>query len=78
MKIILPEMGMTMTEGAITEWYKKDGDKVKKGEKLFGVVSEKLENDIEALVNGTLKIYKDADPEVLLPCGTELGEIIEG
>ena len=77
MKIIIPQIGMTMSVGAITEWYKKDGDRVEKGDRLFCVISEKLTNDVEAIVNGTLRIYREADEEEFLPCGEEIGEIIE-
>ena len=77
MKIVMPQMGMTMTEGAISKWYKNDGDRVEKGELLFCMISEKLVNDIEALVSGTLKIIRQADEEAFMPCGEEIGEIIE-
>ena len=77
MKILIPQFGMTMTEGAISAWYKKDGERVEKGELLFCVISEKLTNDVEALASGTLKIYREADEENFMPCGEEIGEIIE-
>ena len=37
MKVIMPQIGMTMQEGTITEWFKKDGEPVEKGELLFKV-----------------------------------------
>lgn len=77
MKIIMPQIGMTMNEGAITEWKKKDGDRVEKGEPLFTILTEKLENEVEAAASGTLKIIKEANEEVFIPCGEEIGEIIE-
>ncbi|MCF0230549.1 MAG: lipoyl domain-containing protein, partial [Parasporobacterium sp.] len=45
MKIIMPQIGMTMNEGAITAWKKNEGDKVEQGEALFSIMTEKLEND---------------------------------
>ena len=77
MKIVMPQMGMTMTEGAVSVWYKKDGERVEKGEKLFCMISEKLTNDVEALVSGTLKVFREADAEAFMPCGEEIGEIVE-
>lgn len=77
MKIIMPQVGMTMNEGAITEWKKNDGDRVEKGEPLFTILTEKLENEVEAAASGILKITKEANEEVFIPCGEEIGEIIE-
>ena len=34
-KIVMPKLGLTMSEGLIVEWMKKEGDPVKKGEILF-------------------------------------------
>jgi hypothetical protein len=31
-KVLMPKLGLTMTEGTIEEWKKKEGDEVKKGE----------------------------------------------
>ncbi len=77
MEIIMPQIGMTMNEGAIAEWKKNDGDKVEKGEPLFSIITEKLENEVEATATGTLKIIKEADPDDFIPCGEVIGEIIE-
>ncbi len=77
MKIIMPTLGMTMQEGYITEWYKKDGDHIEKGEKMYGVASEKIEMDIKAPVTGTLKIGLPADMDNGIKCGDEIGEILE-
>ena len=34
-EIYLTQVGMTMTEGVVAEWYIADGDEVKQGEMLF-------------------------------------------
>ena len=75
MKIVMPQIGMTMTEGTIVEWKKKDGDRVEKGEILYTIATEKLENEIEAIASGTLKIIVPEGEDV--KCGVEIGEIIE-
>jgi len=53
-KVLMPKLGLTMTEGTIEEWKKKEGDEVKKGEILFSVATDKLTNDIEAEADGVL------------------------
>lgn len=52
--IVMPKLGLTMTEGTIDEWKKKEGDSVAEGEILFSVSTDKLTNDIESPASGTL------------------------
>ena len=53
-EIVMPKLGLNMTEGMIAEWYKEEGDIIKKGDKLFGVETEKVQVDAEALQDGIL------------------------
>ena len=53
-KIVMPKLGLTMEEGTIGEWMKKEGDRVEKGENLFSVETDKITNDVEALNSGIL------------------------
>ncbi|HSM88780.1 MAG TPA: FAD-dependent oxidoreductase, partial [Desulfobacterales bacterium] len=52
--IVMPKLGLTMTEGLITEWRKKEGEPVKKGEILFVLETEKVTYEVEAPEDGTL------------------------
>lgn len=74
MKVLMPQIGMTMVEGTILSWSKSEGDKVKKGETLFTIETEKLTNDIEATASGTLKIIVPEGESA--KCGEEIAEII--
>ena len=57
-EIVMPKLGLTMTEGTITKWLKAAGEAVKEGEPLFEVETDKLTNTIEAGASGTLlRIY---------------------
>lgn len=53
-EVLMPKLGLTMTEGTIEEWKKKEGDAVKKGDVLFSVATDKLTNDVECDTDGTL------------------------
>jgi pyruvate dehydrogenase E2 component (dihydrolipoamide acetyltransferase) len=55
-QVVMPRLGLTMTEGKIVEWYKQDGEQVEKGEPLFAIENEKASLDIEAPVSGVVKI----------------------
>ena len=34
-EVVMPKLGLTMTEGTIENWLKAEGDAVKEGEVLF-------------------------------------------
>lgn len=53
-EVKMPKLGMTMTEGRLTEWKKAEGDYVKKGETLFYITTDKVNIDIEAPEEGVL------------------------
>jgi len=53
--IIMPKLGFNMSEGKLVEWYKKEGDSVKKGEPLFSVETDKTNMDIEATGDGVVR-----------------------
>ncbi|MCD6486221.1 MAG: 2-oxo acid dehydrogenase subunit E2 [Syntrophobacterales bacterium] len=52
--IVMPKLGLTMTEGLIVEWKKNEGDKVQKGEILFVLETEKVTYEVEAPEDGVL------------------------
>ncbi|MCD6571182.1 MAG: biotin/lipoyl-binding protein, partial [Deltaproteobacteria bacterium] len=53
-EIVMPKLGLTMTEGLIVEWKKKEGDEVKKGDVLFVLETEKVTYEVEAPEDGIL------------------------
>ncbi len=75
MKMVMPKMGMTMEEGTIVEWKKRDGDYVKKGEVILEIMTNKVNMDLEAPASGYLKISRRADEAV--PVGEAIADIEE-
>ena len=61
-EVLMPKLGLTMTEGTIDAWKKNVGDTVQKGEILFSVETDKLTNDVEAEADGVLL-------KILVPAG---------
>lgn len=53
--IEMPKLGLTMVEGTITTWFKKEGDVVDKGERLFEVSTDKMTNEVESVASGVLR-----------------------
>ena len=55
-EIIMPKLGLTMSEGSVVRWIKKDGETVKKGELLFEVQTDKVVLEVESPADGIVKI----------------------
>lgn len=82
-EIVMPKLGLTMTEGLINNWLVKEGDTVAAGQPVLEISSEKLTSDVEAPSAGViLKIINQAGDTV--PCQQviawigEAGEILPG
>lgn len=53
-EIVMPKWGLSMQEGTINLWLKREGDAVSKGEPVAEVETEKITNVVEAPASGTL------------------------
>ncbi|HRR91781.1 MAG TPA: E3 binding domain-containing protein, partial [bacterium] len=75
-EFVMPKLGMTMEEGTITRWIKKEGDKVEKGEPIVEVMTDKVNIEVESPDNGTiLKILaKEGDVVPILQPIAIIGE----
>src|SRR6478752_4639507 len=62
--ILMPALSPTMEEGKLTRWLKKVGDKVKAGDVIAEIETDKATMEIEAADDGTLS-------KILVPDGTE-------
>ena len=52
--VLMPRLSDTMTEGVIAAWHKNVGDKVKKGDILAEIETDKATMELESYKNGTL------------------------
>ncbi|MDB5008029.1 MAG: pyruvate dehydrogenase, partial [Mucilaginibacter sp.] len=50
----MPKMSDTMTEGVLAKWHKKVGDKVKSGDVLAEIETDKATMDFESYQDGTV------------------------
>ena len=62
--ILMPALSPTMTEGKLSKWVKKEGDKVKAGQVLAEIETDKATMEVEAVDEGTLA-------KILVPAGTD-------
>ncbi|KPV64791.1 MAG: branched-chain alpha-keto acid dehydrogenase subunit E2 [Candidatus Bathyarchaeota archaeon BA1] len=54
-RVVMPRLSLTMKEGTVVQWFKREGELVKKGEPLVEVLSEKVTYDVEAPASGVLR-----------------------
>lgn len=81
-EIVMPKLGLTMTEGTVEKWLINEGDQVEEGDPIVEISSEKLSNEVEAPASGTIikLIAQEGDvisyQEVMAYVG-EAGETID-
>ena len=72
-EIAMPKLGLTMESGLITAWNKKDGGKVKQGDILFAIETDKITSEVEAESDGILHI--NVPEGATVPCGEKVAII---
>jgi pyruvate dehydrogenase E2 component (dihydrolipoamide acetyltransferase) len=79
-EIYLLKVGMTMTEGMVSEWFVADGQTVNKGDMLYSLETEKVNMDVDADASGTVKhvagIGTNMEPGEIIGFIFEVGEEI--
>ena len=63
--VLMPKLGLTMTEGTILQWVTGEGEAVHVGQILFEIETEKAVTEVEAQTQGTLS-------SILAPAGTTI------
>ncbi|WP_020660444.1 biotin/lipoyl-containing protein [Amycolatopsis benzoatilytica] len=73
-ELTMPNLGDTVEEAEVTQWFKEEGDEVDMDEILLEIATDKIENEIPAPVSGVIaKIHVPVQTTV--PVGTLLAEI---
>src|SRR5258708_1256329 len=55
-EITMPQQSDTMTEGTVVKWIKKEGDKVRAGEIIAEIETDKATMEMESFEAGTLAL----------------------
>ena len=78
MRIELPQVGESVTEGVIGKWLKRVGDSVEKYDPLVEVVTDKVNMEMPSPVSGVLTHILAQEGETV-PMGAPIAEIeVEG
>ena len=75
-QVLMPKIGLTMVEGKIVEWKKKEGEWIEKGEVLFAFETEKVTFEVEAPQPGFLARILAREGETV-PMGGLVGLLVE-
>ena len=63
-KVLMPALSPTMTEGTLAKWLKQEGDRVDSGDAIAEIETDKATMEVEAVDEGTLG-------RIVVPAGTE-------
>ena len=53
-EVLMPQLGLTMEEGTVSQWVKHEGDAVKTGDVLLEITTDKLTNEVTSEHDGVL------------------------
>jgi pyruvate dehydrogenase E2 component (dihydrolipoyllysine-residue acetyltransferase) len=77
MDVLMPQLGETVAEGKITQWYKAPGDAVRPGDNLFEIETDKTSMEVPATAAGVLAEIRAGVGEVV-PVGAVVAVISDG
>src|SRR5262245_40825877 len=77
MDVLMPQLGETVTEGKITQWFKSAGDAVKPGDNLFEIETDKVSMEVPSTTTGVLAEIRVPAGEVA-PVGAVVAVIADG
>src|SRR3954469_9420588 len=72
--VVMPQMGVSVSEGTITRWLKQEGEHVEADEPLLEISTDKVDTEVPSPGTGTLVqilVQEGATVDV----GTKLGQI---
>jgi pyruvate dehydrogenase E2 component (dihydrolipoamide acetyltransferase)/2-oxoglutarate dehydrogenase E2 component (dihydrolipoamide succinyltransferase) len=74
-QVVIPRVGVNVTEFRLVEWKAKEGDRVEKGSTVLQIETEKTQWEVEAEITGFLHILLEAGNKA--PVGEVVGAIAE-
>lgn len=73
-EVVMPQMGESITEGTVSKWLKKVGDKIEKDEPILEISTDKVDAEVPAPAAGTLLEIRHQEGETV-EVGTVLATI---
>src|SRR5579864_8086602 len=72
--VVMPQMGVSVSEGTITRWLKQEGDQVEADEPRLEISTDKVDTEVPSPASGTLTQILVQEGETV-DVGTKLGQI---
>jgi 2-oxoglutarate dehydrogenase E2 component (dihydrolipoamide succinyltransferase) len=72
--VVMPQMGVSVSEGTITRWLKQEGEQVEADEPLLEISTDKVDTEVPSPASGTLTQILVQEGETV-EVGTKLGQI---
>jgi pyruvate dehydrogenase E2 component (dihydrolipoamide acetyltransferase) len=77
MDVLMPQLGETVAEGKITQWFKSAGDSIKPGDNLFEIETDKVSMEVPSITGGVLAEIRVRAGEIA-PVGAVVAVIADG
>jgi len=72
--VVMPQMGVSVSEGTITRWLKQEGETVEADEPLLEISTDKVDTEVPSPASGTVTQILVQEGETV-DVGTKLGQI---
>src|SRR5436190_23011243 len=72
--VVMPQMGVSVSEGTITKWLKSEGEQVEADESLLEISTDKVDTEVPSPASGTLTQILVQEGETV-EVGTKLAQI---
>jgi 2-oxoglutarate dehydrogenase E2 component (dihydrolipoamide succinyltransferase) len=72
--VVMPQMGVSVSEGTITRWLKQEGEQIEADEPLLEISTDKVDTEVPSPASGTLTQILVQEGETV-DVGTKLGQI---
>ncbi len=72
--VVMPQMGVSVSEGTVTRWLKQEGEQVEADEPLLEISTDKVDTEVPSPASGTLTQILVQEGETV-DVGTKLGQL---
>lgn len=71
--LLMPKLGLTMTEGTVARWLVAPGERFSAGDIIVVIETDKIANDVEAPASGEMTAHLSSEGDVV-PIGTPIAQ----
>src|SRR5438552_2897757 len=72
--VVMPQMGVSVSEGTITRWLKQEGEQIEADEPLLEISTDKVDTEVPSPASGTVTQILVQEGETVV-VGTKLAQI---